>query len=174
MKIYILGNSASGKSTLAVLLSEKLNIDVYHLDDLFWKDKYNELYNESEQVSIIQNILPKKNWIIEGAYYEDAIVNAISLQADCIIVIRPKYFIVILWRIITRAIKRNLGKKNKPETVKSVSQMIRWALNNHRTNVYINVTNCYSDKRMIYTYKTKFSKTYVLEFIRSSEYDKCK
>ena len=111
MKIYILGNSASGKSTLAVLLSEKLNIDVYHLDDLFWKDKYNELYNESEQVSIIQNILPKKNWIIEGAYYEDAIVNAISLQADCIIVIRPKYFIVILWRIITRAIKRNLGKK---------------------------------------------------------------
>jgi len=35
-KIIIVGCGGAGKSTLAVLLGKKLNINVVHLDKLYW------------------------------------------------------------------------------------------------------------------------------------------
>lgn len=39
-KIALIGSGGSGKSTLARQLGEKLKIDVYHLDALFWKPNW--------------------------------------------------------------------------------------------------------------------------------------
>lgn len=38
-KIVLIGSGGSGKSTLARQLGEKLKINVYHLDKLFWQPK---------------------------------------------------------------------------------------------------------------------------------------
>ncbi|MBS3144559.1 AAA family ATPase, partial [Candidatus Woesearchaeota archaeon] len=39
-RIYILGCSGSGKTSVAQELARKLHIQHYDLDDLFWKKKY--------------------------------------------------------------------------------------------------------------------------------------
>jgi hypothetical protein len=37
MKIAIIGNCGSGKSTLGLMLHKKLHIPLYHIDQYFWK-----------------------------------------------------------------------------------------------------------------------------------------
>lgn len=39
-KIVLIGSGGSGKFTLARQLSEKLNINVYHLDSLLWRPNW--------------------------------------------------------------------------------------------------------------------------------------
>ena len=37
MKIAIIGNAGSGKSTLGLQLHKKLGLSLYHFDQYFWK-----------------------------------------------------------------------------------------------------------------------------------------
>ena len=67
-RITIIGNAASGKSTLAVMLSEKLGLPVYHLDKLLWKEGWVRT-PEDEFTEKHQEILRKEKWIIDGAAY---------------------------------------------------------------------------------------------------------
>jgi adenylate kinase family enzyme len=45
-KIVLIGSGGSGKSTLARQLGEKLEINVLHLDSLFWKPGWVETPRE--------------------------------------------------------------------------------------------------------------------------------
>ncbi|MFW9923523.1 MAG: hypothetical protein ACFFDW_09600 [Candidatus Thorarchaeota archaeon] len=68
-KISILGNSGSGKSSLAVLLSKELSIPVFHVDKILWKphwirapeDEFTEKHNK---------ILKMDHWILDGVGYK--------------------------------------------------------------------------------------------------------
>lgn len=66
-RIMIIGCSGSGKSTLARELTEKTNIPVVHLDNLYWNSEWKPVSNETfdERLS---NELEKDSWIIEGNY----------------------------------------------------------------------------------------------------------
>ena len=64
-KIYIIGNVASGKTTLAKHLSKKLNIDYYSLDKVVWDDNNHTKRKEQERDSLFKNIIKKDQWIIE-------------------------------------------------------------------------------------------------------------
>ena len=63
----VVGPSGAGKSRFSRLLSSKLNINVYHLDNIFWnsdkthidRDLFDKRLNE---------ILIKDKWIIDGDY----------------------------------------------------------------------------------------------------------
>lgn len=62
-----MGSSASGKSTLARTLSKQLNIEVYHIDRMFWKSGWvsigaDALKEELEKVTALDE------WIIDGNY----------------------------------------------------------------------------------------------------------
>jgi adenylate kinase family enzyme len=68
-RICIIGPSNSGKSTLAAKLGEKLNISVYHLDQLAHIPGTNwERRDEKEFAADQDLILEKESWIIEGNY----------------------------------------------------------------------------------------------------------
>lgn len=68
-RIAIIGRSASGKSTLAQLLGRKLNIPVYHLDQLVCIPRTDWQFRKVELVKIEHDKLIKSNtWIIEGNY----------------------------------------------------------------------------------------------------------
>jgi adenylate kinase family enzyme len=66
-KIILIGSGGSGKSTLARKLGDKLEIDVYHLDALFWKPNW-EGAPKDEQRKVQNDLVKKEEWIIDGNY----------------------------------------------------------------------------------------------------------
>lgn len=128
MKIYIIGGSGSGKTYLANKLSKKHNIEHYDLDDLQWDNKadfYGVKRNPDERQAMLQEILNKEKWIIEGVYYKWC--KQCFDDADKIYLLevpRPTY----RYRIIKRFIRRKLGlERGKKETFKSLKNLLKWA-----------------------------------------------
>ncbi|MCY3414558.1 MAG: hypothetical protein INQ03_23115 [Candidatus Heimdallarchaeota archaeon] len=69
LKITIIGNAASGKSTLAMKIAAITGSKVYHLDKILW----NPGWVRTEENSFLEKhkeIIIKKAWIIEGVAYE--------------------------------------------------------------------------------------------------------
>ena len=67
-KILIVGCGGAGKSTLAVMLGQKLNINVVHLDKLHWLSGWIER-DDTEFEILLENELKKESWIIDGNYF---------------------------------------------------------------------------------------------------------
>lgn len=70
MKIHIIGCSGTGKSYLAKRLSEKYNIPHFDLDDIFWdnsSDRYGVKMPDEKRNQLLDDILRKNDWIIEGS-----------------------------------------------------------------------------------------------------------
>ncbi len=68
-RIVVIGNAASGKSTLSMKLQEITSIPVYHLDKILWKADW-ERTPEDEFTSEHDKILENSSWIIDGVAYK--------------------------------------------------------------------------------------------------------
>lgn len=66
-RILIIGCLGSGKSTLGAELSKILDIEVIHLDKLFWKKGWVES-SKDEFDEKLDKALKKPSWIIDGNY----------------------------------------------------------------------------------------------------------
>ena len=66
-KIIVIGSPGTGKSTFATKLHKCINIPLFHLD-LIWhkKDKTNITRDEFDE--LLETILKKDKWIIDGNY----------------------------------------------------------------------------------------------------------
>ena len=127
MKIHIIGCSGSGKTYLAKALSEKYNIPHFDLDDIQWDnnaDGYGVKMPVEKRTALLNDIIKKDSWIIEGVYY--AWVGKCFENADKIYVLDLQKR-VYKYRIIKRTIKRKLGlEKGKKESLKSVYNLLKW------------------------------------------------
>ncbi|WP_193571494.1 P-loop NTPase family protein [Paenibacillus psychroresistens] len=129
-KIHIIGEVGSGKTYLAKRLSEALNLPHYQLDNIVWsrgikKDTRNpdELRDE-----ILNNLVKKDSWIIEGVHYK-WVINSLS-SADMIIYLDLKVYQRDK-QIISRFIKQRLGmeKGNFKQSFAYLYRLIRWSHN---------------------------------------------
>ncbi|MHA1347837.1 MAG: AAA family ATPase [Candidatus Heimdallarchaeaceae archaeon] len=68
-RIVIMGNAASGKSTLSIKIRELTGIPVYHLDKILWKKNW-ERTAEEEFIDKHNEIINKAEWILEGVAYK--------------------------------------------------------------------------------------------------------
>jgi adenylate kinase family enzyme len=70
MKIYILGPSASGKTTLAKKIAEKKNIPIFHSDFVLteYEGRKRTKLDKKEYMEKVKKILSKDNWIFEGKH----------------------------------------------------------------------------------------------------------
>ena len=66
-KIILIGLGGSGKSTLARQLGNKLTLNVYHPDALFWKPNWIGVPKD-EQRTIQKDLVQKEEWIIDRNY----------------------------------------------------------------------------------------------------------
>ncbi len=66
-RVMIIGSPGSGKSTLSFKLKEKLNIDIIHLDKLFWRDNWTNV-SKDEFKMLLEREIQKETWIVEGSY----------------------------------------------------------------------------------------------------------
>ncbi|KXY72242.1 MULTISPECIES: topology modulation protein [Bacillus] len=120
-RIMIMGISPGvGKSTFARSLGKILNINVYHLDTLYWKPNWIAASFEEFSQSH-QELVNQSQWIIEGNYNNTVKVRA--EHADTIIYLElPLY--VCLYRVIKRWIM-NIGK-TRPDMGKGCKEKIDW------------------------------------------------
>jgi len=79
MKLLILGNIASGKTTLAKKISKIYNVEYYEMDNIVY-DQDNNKRSSSEQKNIVTIILKNREYIIEGMLrnYYDLIIPKVS------------------------------------------------------------------------------------------------
>lgn len=97
-KIILLGSSGAGKSTFAKKLSNKINIEVFHLDKLLWKSNW-EVTDKNYQIQVQEKIIEKDSWIIDGNY--SGTLNMRIDASDTII-----FFDINRWICIYHVIKR--------------------------------------------------------------------
>lgn len=80
-RVIIIGNSCSGKSTLAKSLSQSFTVEHYDLDDYFWKcNKFKKSYSHKRILTNVKNLALKESWVIEGVYSH--LVEPILHRAD--------------------------------------------------------------------------------------------
>ena len=108
-------------------LSEKYNIPHFDLDDIFWdnsSDRYGVKMPDEKRNQLLDDILRKNDWIIEGVFYDW--LDGSFRDADVIILLDiPKR--VYRFRIIRRFVKRKLGmERAKKETLSSLVALLKW------------------------------------------------
>lgn len=107
MRIYIIGNSAQGKTTIGKELSRQTGIVSYDMDDLFWLPNWQQIRDE-EKIEVLNNIAKKDSWIVSGNYSK--VSGVIKENATCIIWLYYPYH-MNMWRSIKRSINRAWTKK---------------------------------------------------------------
>lgn len=125
MKIRIIGCSGSGKTFLAKKICKKLKIERVDLDDVFWDNDsvfYGTKRDETEKINLLNEIVGKNSWVIEGVYYKWCL-NTFD-NSDIILLLEPKLWLCRL-RIKIRFLKRKFKlEKSKKETLKSVKELL--------------------------------------------------
>jgi energy-coupling factor transporter ATP-binding protein EcfA2 len=99
-RILLLGCPGSGKTTLGKQLSPILNIQLFQLDDYYWKED-GTCPEEDEWFETLCSFLMRESWIIEGNY-----LSAFEMRikrADSVIVLAPTTR-VCLWRVLKRGV----------------------------------------------------------------------
>ena len=127
MRIYVIGPTGSGKTTLSECLAKKHKIKCYELDLIVYDDENGHIKRPDEiRKKMFKDILKKKSWIIEDvgrSKFEEG-----REKADIIYYINiPR--IVVYKRVMTRWLKQKLGKEryNYPPTLFQFFDMLKTA-----------------------------------------------
>lgn len=123
-RIYVLGHSGAGSTHLSKILSSKLNIPAYDMDDVRFVKKFTEARTKPERKKLVDKIIKNKSWIIDGRG-TDWDIHAM-LKADLILWLRtPAY------KRVYRILKRFSGRRKDPsfeEKFKDIFPLIRYSL----------------------------------------------
>jgi adenylate kinase family enzyme len=109
-KIVIVGVSASGKSTFARKIAEKIKLPLIHVDTIIWKPGWQPIGNE-ETAKKLREIGSEEEWIIEG-YITKEVCAFIFDRVDTIIYLDYPPLVATL-RYLKRWIKHR--KNPRPE-----------------------------------------------------------
>ncbi|WP_017471109.1 DNA topology modulation protein [Amphibacillus jilinensis] len=120
-KIIIIGSPGAGKSTLARKLSEKLNIPIHHLDNLYWQAGWQAVDERTFQ-QCQEKILSAERWIVDGNY--STTLNMRLAACDTVI-----FLDYPTWRCLAGVTKRRLKyrKKTRPDMAEGCPEKLDWA-----------------------------------------------
>jgi adenylate kinase family enzyme len=126
-RIHIIGSSGSGKTHAAALLSKRLGVPAFDLDDLFW-DRSAAAYGvraaDDARDRRLAEIVAGDAWIIEGVYHQWL---GISFdRADVIVGLVPSVWLRDV-RIACRFIHRKMGiVPSRRESLRDLWKLLRW------------------------------------------------
>ena len=137
--INVVGNSATGKSTFSKALASKLSLPYIELDDLFWKDNWQES-SDLEFFAKIKAKIAQYNdgWVMDGSYSRS---NELKWQKVDTVIWLDYGFGLNLYRSITRGLHRSITQQklwkssNNHETLQqlfSKDSVVWWMIKNHK------------------------------------------
>jgi adenylate kinase family enzyme len=97
-RVLVIGSGGSGKSTVSAKLGELLNVEVSHLDKLYWRAGWVEPETD-EWIKTITNLIETDSWIIDGNYSGTL---ELRLQRCDTVVFLDLSRALCLWRILKR------------------------------------------------------------------------
>ena len=101
--MYIIGGTGSGKTFLGKAISERYDILLYEMDDIFWKNMgEREKRSDKEREELLMSVINSEKWVAEGVFYKW--VTPVFDRADIIIVLKVNKWIR-LYRMIKRSLK---------------------------------------------------------------------
>ncbi|MEW6125739.1 MAG: DNA topology modulation protein [Acidobacteriota bacterium] len=127
-KILIIGSGGAGKSTFARQLSKILQIEVIHLDSLYWQAGWVEM-PKPEWKRLLAELLMRDAWIMDGNYSGTLELRIEACDTIIFLDIAP---LICLWRIFKRwARYRNQRRPDMAEGCleKLSFEFIVWILN---------------------------------------------
>jgi adenylate kinase family enzyme len=108
-KILVIGSGGAGKTTFAKRLSSIVNIEVIHLDTLYWNPGWVETPT-TEWRKTVEALVERESWIMDGNYSGTL---DIRIEACDTVIFLDLATQICLWRVIKRAIQyRN---RNRPD-----------------------------------------------------------
>jgi adenylate kinase family enzyme len=106
-RILIIGSGGAGKSTLARRLGEILNIEVFHLDTLYWQPNWVEPPKDEWQ-NTVEELLERDSWIMDGNFGGTLETRLQACDTAIFLDFPPT---VCLYRILKRRLKyRNTNR----------------------------------------------------------------
>ena len=136
-KVAVIGQTCSGKTTLAGRLAEHYGVPHVELDALFWGPNWTQPEPEVFRQSV-QAAMPETGWVVDGNY-DSRLGDVVIRQADFVVWLDPPLHTVLprLWRRTLRRIRDqdDLWGNNR-ETWRgaffSRDSLFVWALKTHR------------------------------------------
>ena len=151
-RIMVVGSPGSGKSFFSTELSKKLNIPLYHLDNIWWnKDKTH--ISREEFDAKLKEIINKDKWIIDGDYSRTYSLR--MEKADTIIFLDYPLDICIQGSKSRIGIKRDdiPWIENKSDNLELIEYIVKW----RETTLpkLEELLNYYKDKKNILIFKSR-------------------
>jgi adenylate kinase family enzyme len=107
-RIWITGESGTGKTTLARCLGKKYNIPVYHRDSISWGEN-DYVRSDEQQLEIIKKFTSDDSWIFEGNMFTLSRKDGRFDKCDTIIHLKVNRFLCVY-----RGFMRWLKHRNNP------------------------------------------------------------
>jgi adenylate kinase family enzyme len=119
-KVLVIGSGGAGKSTFARHLGTLLNIDVIHLDALYWQPGWVETPRDEWQ-RVVRELLRRDAWIIDGNYSNTL---ELRLEACDTVIFLDTARLVCLWRVLKRAILYR--SRTRPDMAEGFRERLDW------------------------------------------------
>jgi len=101
-RIVVIGTTSSGKSTLAEILSGKLNLDLIELDALYWEANWVKAPNAIFRQRV-ETAVSSEHWAVAGNYH--IVRDLIWPRAEAVIWLDYPLW-TIFWQLTRRTFKR--------------------------------------------------------------------
>jgi len=132
-KIIVIGSSGAGKTYFSQRLSHALNIELVHIDRVYWRPSWGEP-TKDEWKATLAEILSGESWIIDGNYTNTLDIRLDACDTAIFLDIRRT---LCTWRVIRRTVR--FYGRNRPDMADDCYERFDWPFLHFIWN-YPNVT----------------------------------
>jgi adenylate kinase family enzyme len=135
-RIWVTGNTGSGKTTVSDRVAKTLNLEHYELDAINWGPNW-RMADKQEFRKKVAEICKEDRWVIDGNYTKAR--DLLLARVETILFLHPP-LLVSIWRVLKRSLRRFLTQEKlwagNKETLRgnllSSNSLLFYALRSHR------------------------------------------
>ncbi|MEK6283901.1 MAG: DNA topology modulation protein [Acidobacteriota bacterium] len=119
-KVLVIGSGGAGKSTFARRLGELLELEVIHLDSIYWSAGWVEM-PKAEWQRAVEELLHRSAWIMDGNYSGTL---ALRVEACDTVIFLDMSRLLCLWHVLKRAVLYRDARR--PDIPEGCPERLNW------------------------------------------------